>query len=195
MFKEVTGDDVLLMYVHEKNKIREFYGMAPLDYNDFLLRAKPTWGPVCEKAAKLANNLGIDAALWVEACFRYASSKGHKDGPLPNCLASMKYATNALAQHLGLPKDVVVDKFKTETLVDERNKSFKKNAMYIKGKNVSMCTSVPAIDRFIATAHESFDKDLLAQALEEIERDRVTALWAESIGWSYESMADMLNTN
>ena len=202
---EVTGDDVLRMYVLEKNNTRKAHGLDGVDADALRGRLRVTWLPACEKAAAVCNAHHIAASLWVTACFRYARSKGHASGPLPNCLGSSKYGTNALAYMLQLPLDVVLHQCSDESILRNRDKLYDANCEFLSerlGDNtvdyfaLAAMTAVSAVDRlFFANMRKELCGMILQEAITELETDITTRLWAEQKGWAYDDFVGLHNTN
>jgi len=199
--QDVTGEDVLVMYCNERNKIREYHGMTPISPEAFRARAKNLWGPACEKAAALCNKHNIDAVMWVEACFEYARSMKHPDGPQANCLGSESYGLKALARKLNIPVEVVIHECAIDTLVKKRQEAYIRNVKFLRDTTgiktgmirnallMSTITSIPASDRLVASAMDPELAEMIMQeVITEVLNDRITAAWLESIGWTLEKL-------
>jgi len=196
----VTGDDVLVMYVHERNKQRAYHGLAPVSPEAFATRGRALWGPVCAKAAGVCNLYSIDPVMWVEACFRYARSMRHPDGPMPNCLGSETYGMKALAYVLNIPVDAVRQKCSLPELIKGREDAYCTNFAYIRKTlgarmwntlDIYSLTSIPAADRLLAVAlRPDVCALMLEQVKEELMNDRTTCAWFANRGWTIEKLEE-----
>jgi len=192
-------------YMHEKNLIREAHGLSPLR-GDTANRQRPAVSKKMDELAAHCKHRNVDPYLWVKACFVYAKSQRHPDGPMINMLASPNYAAKAISHYLNIPIGVVWEKSKTSALVEKREEAFQKNRAFllkslgaktilpIHVSELSMLHSVPAVDRLlVGILYPATWQWLSEQVMDEVEEDVVLQKWLESKGWPYEKLAERHN--
>ena len=155
--------------------------------------------PHMMKMAAIVQDWDVDPALLIEATFAWARKNRHSDGPMPNMLCSVKYLSKALAYHLELPFEVILEKRSVSATMDKIEEDYAKlmPAMIAVGSNVHMMNSFPVEFRFALVATKTFDKFSMKQmapsVLELMARDRKVAMWLNTKGLRYESIARAFN--
>ena len=161
-------------------------------------RMNATLRPHMEKVALLVQDWDIDPGLLIEAAFAWARRNKHPDGPLPTMLVSVKYLSKAISNHLELPFEVVAEKRSTQVLLDKLEEAYQRSlpALERAGVDVDMVVSAPVEFRF-AFAAGKFDRNAMKmmapQLLELMARDRKTAMWLQTKGLRYETIAAAFN--
>jgi hypothetical protein len=163
-------------------------------------RMNVTLRPHMEKVAELVQNWDIDPGLLIEAAFAWARRNKHPDGPLPTMLVSVKYLSKAISHHLELPFEVVAERRSTKVLLDKIEEDYAAHlpALERAGKDVYMMSSAP-VEYCFAFAAGKFDryamKMMAPQLLELMARERKTAMWLQTKGLKYETIANAFNKN
>ena len=200
-----TQEDMLALFALEKNKIRDYAGLPPIDVESFQRKAAFAYGGACQKAADICNTYTIDAAMWAEACFSLARSQRHPDGPLPNCFGSKDYGFKALSRALDIPLDAVGASFNSTALVRARELEYVRNREFLCDAlasrkfgaleyvtdilALSMLTTVNVIDRYaVCLLNKEFAALNMDQLRERLLVDRITNMWAATKGITHEQL-------
>lgn len=182
-------------FIHQKEKLLARAG-SRTEVNR--QRMNVTLRPHMEKVALLVQDWDIDPGLLIEAAFAWARRNKHPDGPLPTMLVSVKYLSKAISHHLELPFEVVAEKRSTKVLLDKIEEDYQRTVPHMDqpGRDIYMMVSVPVEFRF-AFAAGKFDryamKMMAPQLLELMARDRKTAMWLQTKGLRYETIAAAFN--
>ncbi len=168
------------------------------------------FGDAMTKMAAALSKWEVDPGTVMEACFAYARSKKHADGPQLNMLGSQKYLLQAIAYYLEMPKAAADDMLSKKFLIDRLQKEADQHREAIarfmnlkygdsspdllrderRAQELSMFTSAPALHRFMYCATSiPLGRLLIPQCLEEIRTDARQRLWAQHCSWSYRGMA------
>ena len=182
-------------FIHQKEKLLARAG-SRTEVNRS--RMNVTLRPHMEKVALLVQDWDIDPGLLIEAAFAWARRNKHPDGPLPTMLVSVKYLSKAISYHLELPFEVVAEKRSTKVLLDKIEEDYQRTmpALDRHGRDIYMMASAPVEFRF-AFAAGKFDryamKMMAPQLLELLASDRKTAMWLQTKGLRYETIANAFN--
>lgn len=198
-------------FVYQKNLALERAGVdltsrTPMEAS----KAWMLYGDAMEKMAKIIEQWDADPGVAMEACFAYSRSKRHADGPQLNMLGSAKYLLQAVAYHLEMPKDAVVDMMSKEAVVRRLAKdaanyeaTLRRSMVQMWGSDdpaqlhdttkaieINMVASVPALYRFLlCPTSRPLGLALIPEILEDLRVNAKQRLWAQHCGWSYRGMA------
>lgn len=198
-------------FVYQKNLALEragvdLYARSPLTPD----KAWTLYGDAMAKMAKIVESWQADPGVVMEACFAYARSKRHMDGPQLNMLGSEKYLTQAIAYHMELPRDAAVEMLSRDGILKRLAKEAATFEAAIRrhllatydsedpnilmeektALEFSMFHSVPPLYRFlICTLSRPLGRLLIPEILETLRVNARQRLWAQHNGWSYRGMA------
>jgi hypothetical protein len=153
------------------------------------------------KMEAVVQDWDVDPALVIEAAFAWARRNRHSDGPMPNMLSSAKYLSKALSFHLELPFEAIAERRSTLVTMSKIEEDYirLKPAMLATGVDVHMMNSFPVEFRFALAATETLDKFSMKQmapsVLELMSANRKVAMWMNTKGLKYESIAKAFNAH
>lgn len=178
-------------------------------------KAWQIFGPQMTKMSLIIEDWGADPAVVMEACFAYARSKKHMNGPQAAMLASKKYLLQAIAYHLEIPNEAARDMVSKEAMLkrlekeamgheaairnflmsrygnDSRNLLLDKEA----ATAVAMLNAIPPLYRFLYNVlSRPLAIALIPEVLTDIRDNAQQLLWAKHMGWSYRAMAYYYHT-
>lgn len=199
---KVEARDVAVSYRFQKRQIAERFRLNREPPTvERLLKVS---GAELGKIASLLEELMIPPRIAMAACFDLAARNKHMDGPMLRMI-SRSYLVKALALHLQLPSDAVLEAAQAHNVAARVEEDWLEAEAELKRwsadfpddfrDRLEWLGSIPALFRlhFAGTLHAGALRAMGAAALQELQDQPKLEIWYESKGGLYERLAKVYN--